>query len=231
MSAGMESHWQLAYIFLMEHGTSSKHLIGICRWIHPVHPAWRFLWSPGSSTMLMDSHSTITAEPPLMVYICSNLWHSTWCWAEVKGVSRGLLVGIGGDEAAVVGCLRPTPPFVFAKNQYHLDRYVLVLILEISTISKWHLAQVQTLYLHCKCSTIITCIWDLPHFFLIPLVPQESSKTCWGLFSLTEALCLHQDQPSDPKENQSQQLSAFFRKWFSFLWNVCLCCILILWDL
>lgn len=53
--------------------------------------------------------------------------------------------GIGGDEAAVVGCLGPTPPFVSAKNQYRLDQYILILILEISTISKWHLAQVQTL--------------------------------------------------------------------------------------
>lgn len=90
----------------------------------------------------LHSHSTITAEPevaPLMVSICWTLWHRNWClYSSRKGTQLAAAILAGGEVGVLVALNLIHPLF-------QLDPCVLILILEISTISECHLAQVQTL--------------------------------------------------------------------------------------
>lgn len=178
----------------------------------------------------LSAHSNLTAEPRgalLTVSAAGTPGTGTGAVAEVQ--AAGEVLGEEGCRPSTVS-QRPSPTdptLRFCTEPAWLDQSVLHRILDISTISKCHLAR-SRLDLHLKCPSVITGHGDPSGSFSF-LQRLRKDRRCAGSPSAAAVLCPSQAPSSEPKENDSRQLPACFRKRFPFLRNFCLRYFLTLW--
>lgn len=143
--------------------------------------------------------------------------------------AKGAVGAVGSDEAGLTSHLWAALPFVSVQNLCELDRYVLILILDIHPYP-------NVMGTHPD-SLLVSQILHHYHLSLRPLrFPFDSSgfskKLKDLLGSLFPSMSFLPLNPQTLRKNRDQQLlPTYFRKWFSFLWKFCSCYFLIVWYL